>query len=212
MIYIGNDKYKLLANNANMVLKSPDHYDSEIEYVESTGTQWIDCKVLPTPDTKIQFKFINLQATGNVIIGSNEQGDTQDYRFFNYNNGAYFDVPGGSGTGNRLISSNKIYPNTEYELELGNYYVLNLKTNTIIVQRNTKYNTYCNDTIGLNGKSSNLSKNRFYYVKIYENNSLVFDAIPVRVDQIGYMYDKISGKLFGNQGTGEFILGPDINT
>jgi hypothetical protein len=26
---------------------------------------------------------------------------------------------------------------------------------------------------------------------------------------MGYMYDKISGKLFENKGTGNFILGPD---
>jgi hypothetical protein len=38
MIYIGNDKYKPLVNNANMVLKSPEHYDAEIEYLESNGT------------------------------------------------------------------------------------------------------------------------------------------------------------------------------
>lgn len=28
---------------------------------------------------------------------------------------------------------------------------------------------------------------------------------------IGYMYDKVSGQLFGNQGTGNFILGADKN-
>ena len=34
--------------------------------------------------------------------------------------------------------------------------------------------------------------------------------IPVRVGQVGYMYDTVSGQLFGNDGTGDFILGPDI--
>jgi len=37
------------------------------------------------------------------------------------------------------------------------------------------------------------------------------DLIPVRVGQVGYMYDKISNKLFGNSGTGSFILGPDLD-
>ena len=35
--------------------------------------------------------------------------------------------------------------------------------------------------------------------------------IPVRVGQVGYMYDRVSGQLFGNQGTGNFILGEDKN-
>jgi hypothetical protein len=50
---------------------------------------------------------------------------------------------------------------------------------------------------------------RLYYFKIYSNNGLVRDLIPVRVGQVGYMYDKVSGQLFGNSGTGEFILGAD---
>lgn len=49
---------------------------------------------------------------------------------------------------------------------------------------------------------------RISSVKI--DDGLTFDAIPVRVGNVGYMYDKVSGKLFGNAGTGDFILGPDI--
>ena len=35
------------------------------------------------------------------------------------------------------------------------------------------------------------------------------DMIPVRKDGVGYMYDRVSGELFGNDGTGAFIIGPD---
>jgi hypothetical protein len=51
---------------------------------------------------------------------------------------------------------------------------------------------------------------RIYYLKVLNGNQPVFDAIPVRVGQVGYMYDKVSGQLFGNAGTGDFILGPDV--
>ena len=44
------------------------------------------------------------------------------------------------------------------------------------------------------------------------NDILVRDLIPVRVGNVGYMYDKVSGQLFGNSGTGNFILGPDVKT
>jgi hypothetical protein len=47
-------------------------------------------------------------------------------------------------------------------------------------------------------------------VALTYNGVCVFDAIPVRVGNVGYMYDKISGQLFGNAGTGDFILGNDI--
>lgn len=44
----------------------------------------------------------------------------------------------------------------------------------------------------------------------YSDHSLVGDLIPVRVGQVGYMYDRVRGQLFGNAGTGDFILGPDV--
>lgn len=50
---------------------------------------------------------------------------------------------------------------------------------------------------------------RIYYYKIYDNNTLVRDLVPVRVGTTGYMYDKVSDTLFGNAGTGDFTLGPD---
>ena len=52
---------------------------------------------------------------------------------------------------------------------------------------------------------------KIYDFQIYDHGILVRDFVPVRVGTTGYMYDKVSGQLFGNSGTGNFILGPDIN-
>ena len=48
-----------------------------------------------------------------------------------------------------------------------------------------------------------------YACQIYEGDTLVRDFIPVRKGTTGYMYDKVSGNLFGNSGTGDFVLGND---
>lgn len=45
--------------------------------------------------------------------------------------------------------------------------------------------------------------------RIYDNNVLVRDYISVRKGTVGYMYDRVSGQLFGNVGTGAFDVGPD---
>ena len=52
---------------------------------------------------------------------------------------------------------------------------------------------------------------QFYYFKIRRNGVLERDFVPVRVGTTGYMYDKVSKQLFGNAGSGNFILGNDIN-
>ena len=51
---------------------------------------------------------------------------------------------------------------------------------------------------------------RLYSAKIYGiGNVKVRDLISVRKGNIGYMYDRVSGQLFGNSGTGAFVIGPD---
>ena len=50
---------------------------------------------------------------------------------------------------------------------------------------------------------------RIYYCKIWQNGVLVRDYIAVRKGSVGYLYDQVSGQLFGNAGTGAFIVGPD---
>ena len=52
---------------------------------------------------------------------------------------------------------------------------------------------------------------RLYNVELLKNGVKLRDFIPVRVGEVGYMYDQVSGELFGNAGSGSFILGPDID-
>lgn len=51
---------------------------------------------------------------------------------------------------------------------------------------------------------------RIFSFKIYEDDVLVRNYIPVRIGEKGYLVDTLSNELFGNLGTGEFILGPYI--
>lgn len=56
-------------------------------------------------------------------------------------------------------------------------------------------------------------KGAIYYFRIWdENGTLVFDGIPVRRGNVGYLYDRVTGELFGNAGTGAFVIGPDKTT
>lgn len=61
-----------------------------------------------------------------------------------------------------------------------------------------------------NGTPRRQSHSRCYGFRINNNGIRVLDLIPVRVGNIGYMYDKVTGKLFGNKGKGAFILGADL--
>lgn len=66
--------------------------------------------------------------------------------------------------------------------------------------------------VGSAGVSGTYTKwnGRIYAVQITQGTEIIMDLIPVRVGNVGYMYDKVSGNLFGNSGTGSFTLGPDV--
>lgn len=51
---------------------------------------------------------------------------------------------------------------------------------------------------------------KIYDFQIRDHGTLVRDYIPVRVGTVGYLYDRVSGELFGNVGAGSFILGQDV--
>ena len=49
---------------------------------------------------------------------------------------------------------------------------------------------------------------KLYYFKIENAGEIVLDLIPVSKEGVGFMYDKVSGKLFESQGGGSFVVGP----
>lgn len=53
---------------------------------------------------------------------------------------------------------------------------------------------------------NNIITMRLYYLKMYTNGELVRDFVPVRKESNGEcgLYDNVSGKFFGNSGTGAF--------
>lgn len=194
-------------NRAIPAPPSPLPYDSEVEFIESTGTQWIDTGIVPNTTTVAQFKVYNVEATGDVIFGYYAGSDSQDWRFFNAWEGMYFDRI------NYRISDGNFYPGSWRKFELGNYYVKDLQTGTTLLQGSaTTFTGYSNITLGYNASANTISKNKWGYVKIYQNGDLVFDAIPVRVGQIGYMYDRVSQQLLQNSGSGNFVLGNDVQS
>ena len=55
------------------------------------------------------------------------------------------------------------------------------------------------------------AKDRLYYLIIEDSaGNIICDLIPVRVGTVGYLYDRVSGKIFGNAGTGAFSYGNDL--
>lgn len=190
----------------------------EVEWIKSTGTQWIDTGIIPNNQITVQFKVMNLNITGNVILGYWKNRDEDSLRLFNANNHLYFDTIQGSGYNARLYASSAWPVNVIVEFEAGNtkggyQYIKDLQTDTIIRQKQGQAYAVGIDTIKLNYyDDSKISQNQWYYVKLIDNGQLLLDLVPCYRKSDGEigMYDLVSKAFLTNQGTGNFLKGADV--
>lgn len=190
-------------------------YDAQIEYLESDGNAYIDTGLFGNQNTDYEVKTMFTKNTSYPYVFGAQQADKQ--RRFSLMEGSYntFYYVANDDTLERNLSlSSAEQTGINVVKKVGREIYVN---NTLkVTLNNTNYTTPVTITLYAGNQTGGVrSGNRFtngkiYYIKFYESNVLVRDFIPVRVGTTGYMYDKVSGKLFGNDGSGQFILGEDL--
>ena len=162
-------------------------YDAEIEYLQSTGTQWIDT----------EYRSDNTNAIELTVVTDGTSG------FMGSNGNLQMDLTLSKELGKRTMMvthSKNIGPKTYVNGSL------------VKSQNYHKYNGYIIALFAMGKSGTTVGENtraKVYSSELRVGNITVRDLIPVRVGNVGYMYDKVSKQLFGNAGTGSFILGPD---
>lgn len=190
-------------------------YDAEIEYLESTGTQYIDTGIVPDSSTGAKAVFlIRDTSRSNYVLGSRAVGAA---RFYLYNNEQSSFVR--YGWGNLITTNTSALVNSVTEVALnylndGKYVYANTEL-AALPSTSFSANSYRMFLFNSNfaGGAFDSAASLIGYIKsckITQGSTLVRDFIPVRVGQTGYMYDRVSRRLFGNKGTGSFVLGPDV--
>ena len=193
-------------------------YDAEVEYLESTGTQWIDTGVVGIAQgMQYEIKYrLNLFGQYTPVFGNYNGEDSDCVRIIaqSANNGMGYATIGG-----------KAGISVAIPLIVGQDYIalLNLTTHSVTVN-GTPYSVYSAGTgnyttIGLfsNRGTGSRAKGtcRIYYFLASKNSSVARYLVPVRFTNEfgkseGAMYDRVSGQLFRNSGTGVFVFGTDI--
>ena len=198
-LYLGDKAISKAYLGDRLVFSSKNY--TELEYLESTGTQWIDTEISPTSKTKWEIKFAFTKETTGQLMGAGHAGD---YRFNIGIESNKFRFAIGSGW--TTLAETK---DTDIHT-----WVLNSEDNSCSLDDTTVISTYssnfsttdyhivfCNRAVG-----SNYCSTKIYSSKIYTDNILVRDFIPVLdLDMNPCLYDKVSGQFFYNKGTGEFL-------
>lgn len=184
-------------------------YDAEIEYLQSSGTQYINTEFVPNNQSGFYLRAYCTTSGGNhMAFGCRQSsGDTR----WSVNFSRTLEICWNTYT----FYEDYSYINKWVEIE--NNFLNNRLGKVDGVTVRTSYSTLANivypacvfmcNTYG----SMNYSfTGRISNVKISQENEVMMDFIPVRIGTKGYLYDKVSKRLFGNAGTGSFTLGPDI--
>ena len=196
----------------------------ELEYIESTGAQYIDTGfVFSGEKLRIDFKCSFPQKanenTWNYLFGSQIGSGTtalRNVRFCSWcKNGeqAVSISSGGAGAENAQVM---IKPYNNCELEV--FYEQNesdksvyAKINDVVYNGNFINSSKTGKTEKLFGtnESGTNSKAMLYYFNIRENGVLIRNFIPAKRNSDGVvgLYETEEGKFYTNQGTGNFVAG-----
>ena len=179
-----------------------------IEYLESTGTQYIDTGYkFSSNNASIHTSFVPTNVDIGRIFGS--YNGTRGFSFYIWSK-LTIGCGGTDMQTNVDIDTNVLY--TVYVTAnkgslSGNVNGINISgTYTGSIVNNS--NSYLFRT---NERLPYYFHGKLYYFQIYDNNTLVRDFIPVLdKDGVPCMYDKVERKFYYNAGTGDFIAGPII--
>ena len=183
-------------------------YDAEVEYLEGTGTQWIDTPITFKVTDEVYFKGALTKLTYDKFVLSPQPWNDNNNRFSPL--GFYEVLVCAFGSYSTPIT--KFIPS----IKDSEAHTITYK-NKVFTMEDTGsiYNCSRIDFGRETGKIRFFygynapSESRIYYYKQLRNGKLLCDFIPVLDRNMRpAMYDRVTGKLFYNKGTGEFLIGP----
>ena len=180
---------------------------TQVEYLESTGTQWIDTGIYVNSSTKIEIK-------GKQVAKS--------IAFFGVSGAlVFFNVEGpiaATFLGQTTYIQNKSIVGTIATIVMSKDGGAYLNGTRLVNPFNSTTLTSSNYPITLftrinnnSGIENNMIGGTIYYCKIWDNGILVRDFIPA-LDSTGVpcLFDTVTQQFFYNSGTGNFTAGPAV--
>ena len=190
----------------------PDDY-IQLEYIQSTGTQWIDSGVKANQDTVVEIEFeITGNETGNgAVFGARANSSSKCFDVWTKcGNGKIGCQVGNSGSKNcnTTQEANIIY---KLKTSNGNITVNGDSVNFTPVSDfetplNVRIFDIANGNTSSSGTSNRILIGKVYSFKLYESNIIIRNMIPSKrkSDNVIGMYDMVSRQFFTNAGSGSF--------
>ena len=192
----------------------PEGYTA-VNYLQSSGTQWIEMGVAPKQNTKavLKIKINTFTSRGASLIGS--RTDVNSNNQFT----TYLDDYGGTRFLFRMdgqpqaiswsgLTTDKIYTVTLSGTEMK----AELEDGTAVFSKTFSVSDFTSTVTMALFRAKNVSgdyfQGRIYSCKHYSGDELIQDFVPcLDTDGVPCMFDLVSRKSFYNKGTGSFTWG-----
>lgn len=193
-----------MANAANL----PGGY-TQIKYIQSTGTQYIDTGFKPNQNTRVVMDFEPTAAYSSWVayFGTRDTAAQNAPNSFNFANSASNTFRSDYFSEVKTISTSGIVARWTVDKNK------NVTTVGSYTVTHTARTGQCANTLALfamnnAGEVSYFSKCKLYSCKIYDNGTLKRDFVPcVNASGAAGLYDTVGGAFYGNAGTGAFVAG-----
>lgn len=178
-----------------------------VEYIQSSGTQWINTLVKPTYKTRVVLDISDLTSVVTMVLGSkNADSATASDQFAIYRNTSTTIRSDYFGTNATATISDTTQRSTiDKNANVVTMYGTTL-TNTAVSSGTGSYNMYLFALNTADDSSKTFpSSFKLYSCQIYDDGTLVRDFRPaLDPDGVACLYDKVTKTYYYNAGTGEF--------
>lgn len=180
-----------------------------VEYLESSGSQYIDTLLYPKcSEFKFEMEYADI-ANHNIRVGCRENSTGGGFWFCNggitgnkYNNWA---IQYAGQVSYSSCQNDGLFHTVEMDdvVTFDGTPIITFNSSTF--QNTNTFTLFCANQ----GNTKYYGHMKIKWFKAYVNNVLTINAIAVRDGTMGEMYDQVSQSLLPRVGT--FIIGPDIN-
>ena len=206
-----------LFNKSNTKTKLPSTY-TQVEYIQSSGTQYIDTGMKATQNTAVKIVIEGLTNASNKILGSRSSATSNN-----------FSILTGQVSGNlSIVTDFQNYQNNRLSVNIANnlddkFTISISKTKMIINSTEQAISSYTNFTTPANiyifGASGTYpagyvnASTKLYSCKIWNSGTLVRNFIPCyrNSDNVIGLYDTVNDNFYTNAGTGTFTYKAKTN-
>ena len=184
---------------------------TRLEYIESTGTQYINTGIVGKSGVSVQAKFMLNTSDNGSLFGNRMSGSTRFWPAMWYSNKWNATVAVDSYSRSTAISANTMY--VTYFVSNSSGWTFDVNGTRVVSGTDTVNNTNNMWMFGTNNGSLQYPfKGKAYYAMVWENDVLVRNFIPAKnSSNVVGMYDTVSGTFFTNSGSGNFTAGPELN-